>query len=141
MIRAVLITVLSVLATTASADAAFLSAVNTFRTDAGRTPVIYSNRLEALAQIHADDMRSERFFSHTGSDGSRLGDRARRVGYGFCFIAENLAMGQKNHQIALQSWIDSASHRRNMLDRRATEIGLAQAPGAIWVMVLARPGC
>lgn len=141
MTRSLFIAFFSLLVTAVHADPAILSAVNTLRNDAGRASLVYSDRLQALAQIHADDMASSGFFSHTGSDGSQLGDRARRAGYGFCFIAENIAKGQRTASEALQGWVDSRGHRRNMLDRRATEMGLAQAPGAIWVMVLGRPGC
>jgi len=141
MIRAFITAAALVAATSTGADPDVLSAVNALRSDAGSAAVAYSEHLEALAQIHADDMAYAGFFSHTGSDGSQLGDRARRVGYGFCFIAENIAKGQPSSQVALQRWVESAGHLRNMLDPRATEIGLARADGAIWVMVLGRPGC
>ncbi len=141
MIRALALVVFSGLASSATADPSVLSAVNALRSDAGRAPVTYSEPLEALAYGHAQDMAVNGFFSHTGSDGSLLGDRARRAGYGFCIIAENIAKGQRSAAEAIQGWIESRGHRRNMLDRRATEMGLARAPGAIWVMVLGRPGC
>ncbi len=141
MIRVVTIVLIGMLPSLAFADRSVLSEVNTLRADAGQGSLTYSAHLEALAQTHADDMSSKGFFSHTGSDGSQLGDRARRVGYGFCFVAENIAKGQRSVAEALQGWIESRGHLRNMLDHRATEMGMAQAPGAIWVMVLGRPGC
>ena len=141
MIRYLMIMVLGVLVTPVTADPSTLSAVNALRATAGQTSLAYSDHLENVAQLHANDMAEKVFFSHTGSDGSQLGDRARRLGYGYCFIAENIAKGQKSSAEALQGWIESPGHLRNMLDHRAMEIGLAQAPGAIWVMVLGRPGC
>lgn len=141
MIRVIAFIVFGFLPSFAAADRSVLSAVNTLRADAGQGALVYSTHLETLAQTHADDMSSKGFFSHTGSDGSQLGDRARRVGYGFCFVAENIAKGQRSASEALQGWIESRGHLRNMLDHRATELGMAQAPGAIWVMVLGRPGC
>lgn len=125
----------------AAADATILSAVNALRADADRAALTYSTRLQRVAEIHARDMAARGFFSHRGSDGSTLSDRARRVGYGFCFIAENIAKGQRPQQAVMESWVNSRGHRRNMLDRRASEIGLARAEGALWVMVLGRPGC
>ena len=125
----------------AYADPAVLPELNALRADAGRAPLRYSDRLERIARLHAEDMARNGFFAHEGSNGSTLGDRASSMGYGFCFIAENIAKGQRTRAEVMSSWEESRGHRRNMLDKRATEIGLARADGAIWVMVLGRPGC
>lgn len=129
------------MAAPAWADPQTLRGLNALRAEAGRAAVAYSDKLEAIAQSHADDMARNGFFSHSGSNGSTLGDRARAGGYGFCFIAENIAKGQRTHAEVMASWQASRGHRRNMLERRVTEVGLARADGAIWVMVLGRPGC
>ena len=102
MIRLIAFILFILLPGFAAADRSVLSEVNTLRADAGQGALTYSTHLEALAQTHADDMSAESFFSHTGSDGSQLGDRARRVGYGFCFVAENIAKGQRLGYRALQ---------------------------------------
>ena len=115
--------------------------MNALRAEAGRAALRYSDQLERIARLHAEDMARSGVFSHTGSDGSTLGDRAGGAGYGFCFIAENIAKGQRTREAVMASWGQSRGHRRNMLDRRATEMGLARADGALWVMVLGRPGC
>lgn len=128
-------------AATASADPAALAAVNALRAEAGRASLSYSPALEAIAAGHARDMAARGFFSHTGSDGSSLADRARQGGYGFCFVAENIAKGQPDLPGVMAAWAASAGHRRNMLDRRAAEIGLARGRGNLWVMVLGAAGC
>ncbi|WP_290560378.1 CAP domain-containing protein [Aestuariivita sp.] len=129
------------LAPGALADPGVLADVNAQRSEAGRAPLVYSERLERVAEGHARDIARAGFFSHIGSDGSTLAERARDKGYGFCFIAENIAKGQRSGAEAMAGWTASDGHRRNMLDRRATEMGLARADGALWVMVLGRPGC
>lgn len=129
------------MAAPARADPQTLRGLNALRAEAGRAAVAYSDKLEAIAQSHADDMARNGFFSHSGSNGSTLGDRARGGGYAFCFIAENIAKGQRTGTEVMASWQESRGHRRNMLERRVTEVGLARADGAIWVMVLGRPGC
>lgn len=139
--KAVLFCVLALWAGLAQADAAALSAVNTARAGAGLAPVAYAPALEQVAQAHARDMARTGFFSHEGSDGSSVGERARRAGYGFCLIAENIAKGQGDLRSVMADWMASAGHRRNILQDRATEVGLARADGNIWVMVLGRPGC
>jgi uncharacterized protein YkwD len=139
MIR--LVVVLMCLAGPALADPAALDAVNELRKTETRAPLSYSKALERIAEGHAEDMAKKDYFSHTGSDGSGIGDRARRAGYGYCFIAENIAKGQRSLDAVMEGWTRSEGHRRNMVDRKATEMGLARAEGNIWVMVLGAPGC
>ena len=133
--------ILALWAGLAAADPAVLSPVNALRADAGRAALVYSDRRAAIAEGHARDMSARGFFSHTGSNGSRLSDRARRGGYAFCFIAENIAKGQPDLRSVVAAWAGSPGHRKNMLDGRATEIGLARSAGNVWVMVLGARGC
>ena len=115
--------------------------VNSFRAERGLSPVSLSDRLTRAASIHAADMARKGYFSHTGSDDSSVGDRARRAGYGFCFIAENIAKGQRGLDAVLNGWAGSSGHRKNMLAPQARELAVVKAPGRIWVMVLGRDGC
>jgi uncharacterized protein YkwD len=115
--------------------------LNGLRAEQGISGVVPSEILEEIAMAHAMDMAENGFFSHTGSDGSSIGDRARAAGYGYCAIAENIAKGQKSLTEVMSSWAASRGHRRNMLNRNVTEYGLVRAPGHIWVMVLGAQGC
>lgn len=114
----------------------FAQMVSGFRAQQGLGPVKTNPKLELAAERHAQDMARRGFFSHTGSNGSSLGQRAKRAGYRYCLIAENIAKGQKSAGEAMQSWMASQGHRRNMLHRRVREVGVARAPGNVWVMVL-----
>jgi len=69
--------------------------LNAARARNGLPPLARSRQLTAAAEVHARDMARNRFFSHTGSDRSSVGQRVQRQGYGFCFVAENIAQGQK----------------------------------------------
>ena len=115
--------------------------LNAARSRDGASPVSVSPRLTRAAAAHAADMAGNGFFAHRGSDGRSVGDRVRRQGYGFCFVAENIARGQTTLSQVMQSWQSSNGHRRNMLNRKATEFALVRGPENTWVMVLARPGC
>lgn len=109
---------------------------NEFRAGKGLAPLKVSPVLEAVAEAHGRDMAKRGFFSHQGSDGSSLGQRAGRKGFRYCLIAENIAKGQKTPQAVMQSWITSKGHRANLLQRRAREIGVIRQAGDIWVMVV-----
>ncbi|MHA7874305.1 CAP domain-containing protein [Roseivivax sp.] len=112
-----------------------------FRARAGLGPLAPNPRLQAMAEAHARDLTRNARFSHIGSDGSDIAERARRAGYRFCRLAENLARGQGSIEAALRGWTTSPAHLQNLLLRDVTEAGLARAPGNLWVLVLARPGC
>lgn len=115
--------------------------VNAARADAGRGALDVDSQLTQAAAAHARDLAATGAFGHTGADGSSVGDRVRRQGYGFCFVAENIAKGQGSLDEVLRGWMASPGHRRNMLAKQAREFGLVRGPGNLWVMVLGRPGC
>lgn len=119
---------------------AALDWVNRFRRRNGRRALRWSPVLAAVAQGHADDMARAGFFSHSGSDGSDIGVRVKRAGYRWCAVAENIARGHRSLDEVLEGWRASRGHRRNMLNRHVTELGVARGPGDTWVMVLAS-GC
>lgn len=129
------------LATAAVSDPAATRALNAYRAENGRASLAYSRALQTAAEAHAQDMAARAFFDHRGSDGSNVGERVSRQGYGWCFVAENIAKGQASLGDVMQAWAGSQGHRCNMLSRQAQEFALVEAPGRIWVMVLAAPGC
>ncbi len=115
--------------------------LNGIRAEQGLGPLAPSARLEEAAMAHALDMAQNGFFDHEGSDGSDVGARLDRTGYGWCAVAENIAKGPDTPVEAMGLWVQSPPHRRNMLHADVTEYGLVRAPGNIWVLVLARDGC
>ncbi len=117
------------------------SLLNARRAENGLPALTPSAQLAAAAQVHAQDMVSNRFFSHTGSDNSSVGQRVRAQGYGYCFVAENIAQGQPTPDAVMQSWMNSSGHRANNLSRLAVEYGSARGAGNTWVLVFGKPGC
>lgn len=124
----------------AGLSASIAPEVNAFRLANGQTALAADARLARAAQAHADDMSANGFFSHTGQNGSSVGDRVKLQGYGFCFAAENIAQGQKGALEALEGWQKFEGHRRNLLSGNATQFAMAQSAD-YWVMVLGKPGC
>ena len=115
--------------------------INATRVEAERGAVAVNGALTQAAAAHARDLAGSGAFSHTSSNGSSVGDRVRRQGYGFCFVAENIAKGQGSLEQVLNGWLASPGHRRNILASQAQEFGLVRGPGNLWVMVLGKPGC
>ncbi|WP_415403735.1 CAP domain-containing protein [Tateyamaria sp. SN3-11] len=137
MIRAIMVSLCW--AGMGAANPEVLAAVNAERAAQGRSALVYDARLEAAAQAHGADMAARGFFDHTGSDGSDIGARLGRVGYAYCFGAENIAMGQTSLAAVMAAWMGSRGHRKNILHRKAQAVGVARVEGNRWVMVLAAP--
>jgi hypothetical protein len=70
-------------------------------------------------------------YSHT-ADGSRPAERAKKHGYYYCLVSENIAnafdsRGFTAEKLAgrfVTGWKESPGHRKNMLDPDVTEIGV-----------------
>ena len=141
VLTAVLFTSLMSLTGPAEANLGAVTVVNDYRAQAGLSPLSHSRKLERAAHRHARDMARRGFFSHKGSNGSNVAQRVRATGYDYCFVAENIAMGQQSLGEVMQAWVTSKGHRKNILDRRASDVAVVKADSNIWVMVLGRSDC
>jgi uncharacterized protein YkwD len=121
--------------TKAQARPAILTAVNTERRKAGCAALTSDSRLLKAAQGHASDMSANNYFSHTGRNGSSFVDRIRAAGItSFRTGAENIAKGQRTSAQVMTAWMNSAGHRRNILNCAFTKIGIGfESRGNYWV--------
>ena len=126
--------------------------LNAIRAEGGRCgnsefppapPLTRSAALDEAARRHAEDMATNSFLAHTGSDGSNPGDRATRAGYAWDVVSENVASGQTSADDIAATWLDSGGHCANLRDAKYTETGIAFAlnPGdgrdIYWVQLYA----
>lgn len=100
-----------------------------------RLPALdWDNSLAELARMHSRNMANEKFFSHRGQDGSFVDDRAKKLGiFSWRAIGENIAFlqGYDNPaELAVERWLNSPAHRKNVLGERWTEsaVGVAIGP-------------
>jgi uncharacterized protein YkwD len=112
--------------------------VNEERESAGCSPVTVDARLTKAAQGHSQDQADRGEMTHTGSDGSTPGQRATRAGYRWSRIGENVAMGTRSPQRVMELWMNSPSHRDNILNCAFRHIGVAQVNG-YWTQDFGRP--
>ena len=105
---------------------------NTFYDPVG--PVEWNDLLEDAALMHSEDMAAGQFLNHTGSDGSRPGDRMKEAGYSWSTYGENIASGQGSVQAAMNSWLNSEGHCKNIMNSSFKEFALAcrKNPKARW---------
>lgn len=123
----------------AANNTAFGALLNNVRAQNGAQAVRFDSRLAQAAQAHADDMNANGFFSHTGSDGSNVGQRATRAGYQWRAIGENIARGQQSESSAMVGWTNSPGHHANNINPEFKDFALAKAgtgSNTHWVLVL-----
>lgn len=114
--------------------------LNNVRAVNGAGAVTYDARLGNAAQGHANDMLANNFFSHTGSNGSSVGDRVTAAGYQWRTVGENIARGQQDEEEVLRAWVNSPGHQRNNVNPDFEDFALAKAGSGsqqYWVLVLA----
>jgi uncharacterized protein YkwD len=155
MLRAALIA-LALVASPAAAGPAedqVFALVNAARAKAGCAALQWDARLTAAATGHARAMAQQNFFGHTSKNGAGLRQRVNAQGYRYRSAAENISAGRRTAAEAMQNWLKSPGHRKNLLNCRYSQTGIAMVyqpddaplPGQkypmkyYWVQVLAQP--
>ena len=106
-----------------------LARANAERSAAGLPPLVLDRRLSHAAQRHADDMLQRSYYSHVSPDGDDPAARVRQSGYVFRLIAENIARGPFTVDEAMDNWLASEEHRRNLLNPGFRDFGVGVAVG------------
>lgn len=123
----------SIVVSTSSVERIAFDILNQKRSENGLRPLAWSDELETLARQHSQDMAENKYFSHRGLDNSMVSDRADKSGLRkWRSIGENIAFnrGYKDPiEVAVKLWMESTSHRHNLLDGNWKEsaIGIAIA--------------
>ena len=112
----------------AAYEAEVVKLTNAQRTANGCKALRTDSRLTAAARAHSTDMVKAGFFSHTGSDGSNFVTREVRAGYPRNGAsAENIAWGYRTPAQVVTGWMNSAGHRKNILNCTSTAVGVGVA--------------
>ena len=95
----------------------------------------WNTKLESAAKAFNQEMIAKQFFDHIGPDGSTPGTRLTAQGYSWSTIGENIALGSLGSSLdtvsgAMQGWLASAGHCRNIMNANFTEMGLVGTAGA-----------
>lgn len=86
--------------------------------------------LASAAKNHSQDMATNNFFNHSGSDGLQVWDRARNLGYDYRAIAENIAAGYADVDSVVSGWLGSSGHCKNIMNKNYKEMGAAKVDNA-----------
>ncbi len=123
--------------------------VNQQRAARGIKAVAIDGRAQTAAQKHSTYQASIKNMQHDGiyppSSPSKLsaGTRLTKAGYKWTTWGENVAAGQTSCKLVMGAWMNSAGHKKNILNPAFKNIGVAAAKGSngviYWTMDLAAP--
>lgn len=96
--------------------------VNEERAKEGLAPLELDLTLCEAAQVRAEEAKQS--FSHTRPDGSKCFTALADKGVSYQFAGENLAGKIKTPEKVVKAWMDSESHRKNIMAEKYSYIGI-----------------
>lgn len=104
-----------------------LEATNNKRNENGRGALQLSDKLNKAAQAKANDMAVKNYWSHNTPEGKSPWVFIDKTGYNYSKAGENLAYGFSSSDSTISGWMNSNSHRENLLDNNYQEVGFGYA--------------
>ncbi len=106
-----------------------IALMNTERAKAGLPLLVARPAMTRVAHAYACEIAARQDISHTGTDGSKLGERLQRGGVTASVVAENTASFYRSPDEVMAAWMASPHHRDNILRASVRAVGIGQADG------------
>ena len=104
---------------------------NNERIKAGLPPLKYNSVLSESAAKKAKDMFADNYWAHTAPDGMTPWDFLKSVGYKYSVAGENLARDFYDTESLLKAWMNSPTHKANIIHPKYQEIGIGVVNGTL----------
>ncbi|MDQ1284307.1 MAG: hypothetical protein QG620_655 [Patescibacteria group bacterium] len=105
--------------------------VNESREAQGFSKLSEDGNLARAAQDKLDDMIKNNYFAHTSPSGTAPWHWFEKNKYDYRYAGENLAINFLTAEEQHKAWMNSPTHRKNILNANYQEIGVAVAAGEI----------
>lgn len=102
---------------------------NEERTAVSATPLTRNTQLDEAARQKAHHMAENNYFAHYSPDGVSPWYWFDKVGYEYQYAGENLAVHFTDSEAVVKAWLNSPSHKENIINSAFTEIGVGTARG------------
>lgn len=119
-----------------------ISLSNLERTKANLPTLNPNQQLTNAAQAKAQDMFNQGYFDHLDPNQNGSWLFIEQADYNYRHAGENLARNFKTSQAVIDAWMNSPSHKQNLLSTDYTDIGVAvvESQGEVYVVqILASP--
>jgi hypothetical protein len=107
---------------------AVVKLTNNERVKVGASALKTNYNLTVAAQNKADDMLKNSYFEHY-HNGKSPWDWMHEAGYNFSSAGENLAIDFDDAETLVTAWMNSPTHRQNLMNPNFSEIGVGIAQG------------
>lgn len=102
---------------------------NIQRQSQGLNALNENSTLDAAALAKGQDMLSKGYWAHFAPDGTSPWSFFLKFGYKYQYAGENLARDFSDASSAVTAWMNSPSHRENMLNPNYRDIGIGVVEG------------
>ncbi|MBQ9151893.1 MAG: SafA/ExsA family spore coat assembly protein [Clostridia bacterium] len=123
-------------ATVRSYEQEVIRLVNEIRAENGLPALTYNWELSRVARYKSQDMKDNRYFSHTSPVYGSPFQMMKSFGISYRTAGENIARGYATPQAVVNGWMNSSGHRANILNASFTQIGVGYvAEGKYWTQM------
>jgi uncharacterized protein YkwD len=110
-------------------SAVVVDLTNEEREDGVVEPLVRNSVLDKAATRKAEHMAENGYFAHYSPDGVSPWHWFREVGYTYAYAGENLAIHFSDSTEVVKAWMNSPTHRDNIVNGLYREIGVGTARG------------
>src|SRR5258708_6733704 len=104
---------------------------NLEREKKGLGKVLENEALDNAAKLKGENMFAENYWAHFAPSGKTPWDFILGSGYHFTFAGENLAKNFYTSEEVVSAWMNSPTHRDNLLNEHYKDIGIAVEEGVL----------
>lgn len=106
-----------------------LSMTNEKRLENGVTTLQINDQLSEAAKRKAEDMFTNQYWAHNSPNGREPWGFITTSGYQYLYAGENLARDFAESKAVVEAWMNSSTHRENLVNPKYKEVGFAVVNG------------
>ncbi len=106
-----------------------ITEINKIRSAYGLMPLTENPKLDVAALLKAQDMINNDYFNHYSPTGKTPWDWINSAQYNYKYAGENLALNFFDDQSTVQAWLNSPTHKENILNPNYKDTGVAILSG------------
>jgi hypothetical protein len=104
---------------------------NQERSELNLAPLKYNSTLSQSATKKAQDMFDNNYWAHTSPSGTTPWDFFKQVDYQYSLAGENLARDFYDTESLMKAWMNSPTHKANIINSKYQEIGIGVVNGTL----------
>lgn len=108
-----------------------IDGTNKERAKQGLPPLVYNEQLSQAAQAKAHDMFENQYWAHFSPSGKSPWEFMKAVHYTYYVAGENLARDFMQTDDMMKAWMNSPTHRENIVNAKYQDIGIGVVNGVL----------